>query len=144
MLNDIEATVIKKKATISIEELPEVKGDPLQIRQLFQNLLSNSLKYSKEDVPPVIHITCKMVEKEINGAGSSFYEISITDNGIGFDQQNAERIFKVFQRLHGRNEYPGTGIGLAIVQKVIENHNGSITAESEPEQGATFKVYLPV
>lgn len=142
--SDLEATIIEKKAKFSIGELPEVKGDPVQLRQLFQNLLSNSLKYGKEDVPPVVFIHSTIVKKEINGLLNSFYEIEIADNGIGFEQQHAERIFKVFQRLHGRSEYPGTGIGLAIVQKVIENHNGSITAESEPEKGATFKLYLPV
>jgi signal transduction histidine kinase/PAS domain-containing protein len=144
VLNDLEATINEKKATVLVGELPAVKGDPVQLRQLFQNLLSNSLKYSKENDPPVIAIKSEIVRKERNVANDTYYSIEIQDNGIGFEQQNAERIFKVFQRLHGRSEYPGTGIGLAIVQKVVENHNGSITAESEPEKGATFKVYLPV
>lgn len=144
VLTDLEATVNEKKATISAGELPDVKGDPVQLRQLFQNLLSNSLKYSKEEIPPVVSINSKVVQKEINGVINSYLKIEITDNGIGFEQQHAERIFKVFQRLHGRSEYPGTGIGLAIVQKVVENHHGFITAVSEPEEGSTFKVYLPV
>ena len=144
VLTDLEATIIEKKAKLSIGELPAVKGDEVQLRQLFQNLVSNSLKYSKQDVPAVISITAKIVKKEINDVLCSFNQIQISDNGIGFEQQHAERIFKVFQRLHGRSEYPGTGIGLAIVQKVIENHGGTITAESEPEKGATFTVYLPV
>ena len=144
VLTDLEATVTEKNATISIGELPEVKGDSVQLRQLFQNLLSNSLKYSKEDADPVIAISSSVVQKEINDLPGSYHLIEITDNGIGFEQQHVEKIFKVFQRLHGRSEYPGTGIGLAIVQKVVENHHGSITAESEPGKGATFKVYLPI
>lgn len=144
VLSDLEAIVAEKNAIISVEELPEVKGNPLQLRQLFQNILSNSLKYSKEELAPVISINSKVVQKEINDTTGSYHEIKITDNGIGFEQQYVEKIFKVFQRLHGRSEYPGTGIGLAIVQKVVENHNGYITAESELEKGATFKVYLPV
>ncbi len=144
VLADLEAIVNEKKATVSVGELPEVKGDPVQLRQLFQNLLSNALKYSKEDMAPVVSISSEIVQKEINGVTGSYHKIEITDKGIGFEQQEAERIFKVFQRLHGRSEYPGTGIGLAIVQKVVENHNGSITAESKPGKGATFRVYLPV
>jgi light-regulated signal transduction histidine kinase (bacteriophytochrome) len=144
VLGDLEATITKKKAVITVGELPIVKGDPIQLRQLFQNLLSNSLKYSKEEIPPYVSIKATIVDKELNGLTTSYSEIEVTDNGIGFEQQHVERIFKVFQRLHGRSEYPGTGIGLAIVQKVVENHHGSIIAESEPGEGATFKVYLPV
>lgn len=143
VITDLEATVNEKKAVISAGELPHVKGDPVQLRQLFQNLISNSLKYSKEEIPPVISLKWALVKKEINGLLLSFHEIEIKDNGIGFEQEEVERIFKVFQRLHGRSEYPGTGIGLAIVQKVVENHNGIISAESEPGKGATFRVYLP-
>ncbi len=144
VLSDLEATVTEKNATISVGELPEVKGDPVQLRQLFQNLLSNSLKYSKEEVSPVVSIKATIVQKERDDLANPYHMIEIRDNGIGFEQEHVERIFKVFQRLHGRSEYPGTGIGLAIVQKVVENHNGYITAESEPEKGATFRVYLPV
>lgn len=144
VLTDLEATVSEKNATILVGDLPEVKGDPVQLRQLFQNLISNSLKYSKEKINPVVSIKAEIVNKEINGLTSSYNLIEINDNGIGFEQQYVERIFKVFQRLHGRSEYPGTGIGLAIVQKVIENHNGYITAAGEPGIGSTFSVYLPV
>ncbi len=144
VLSDLEAAVTEKNVTISVGELPQVKGDGVQLRQLFQNLISNSLKYSKEEADPVISISSSSVQKEINVITSSFHLIEVADNGIGFEQQHVERIFKVFQRLHGRSEYPGTGIGLAIVQKVVENHQGYITAESEPGKGSTFKVYLPV
>lgn len=144
VLSDLEAAVTEKNVTISVGELPQVKGDGVQLRQLFQNLISNSLKYSKEEADPVISISSSIVQKEINDITCSFHLIEVADNGIGFEQQHVERIFKVFQRLHGRSEYPGTGIGLAIVQKVVENHHGYITAESEPGKGSTFKVYLPV
>lgn len=144
VLIDLEATITEKNATISLGELPEVKGDAVQLRQLFQNLISNSLKYSKEETDPVIFISYALAHEEINNLTVSYHLIEIADNGIGFEQHHVERIFKVFQRLHGRSEYPGTGIGLAIVHKVVENHHGYITAESEPGKGATFKVYLPV
>lgn len=144
VLTDLEATVTEKKGTVLAGDLPEVKGDAVQLRQLFQNLLSNSLKYSKKEISPVVSINSSIVNREVNGLTCSFNMIEISDNGIGFEQRYVERIFKLFQRLHGRSEYPGTGIGLAIVQKVVENHNGYITAESEPEKGSSFKVYLPV
>lgn len=144
VLTDLEAIVTEKNGTILVGDLPGVKGDPVQLQQLFQNLISNSLKYSKEEISPVVSINSEIVSKEMNGLTNSFNMIKISDNGIGFEQQYADRIFKVFHRLHGRSEYPGTGIGLAIVQKVVENHNGYINAEGEPGIGATFRVYLPV
>lgn len=143
VLNDLEPTIQEKSATIHYGDLPVVKGDALQLRQLVQNILSNSLKYSKSNEAPVVTINCKTVEV-INGTSKLHYQITITDNGIGFEQEHAEKIFKVFQRLHGQSEYPGTGIGLAIVQKVVQNHNGHIYAESAPGKGATFTVSLPV
>ncbi|MCW3106543.1 MAG: hypothetical protein JWQ09_1049, partial [Segetibacter sp.] len=115
----------------------------IQLRQLFQNLLSNSLKYSKAEVSPIISIECNEVVKQTNGATKNFYGIKISDNGIGFEQENAERIFKVFQRLHGQSEFPGTGIGLAIVHKVVENHHGFISAEGHPGEGSTFTILFP-
>ncbi|GEO07571.1 PAS domain-containing sensor histidine kinase [Segetibacter aerophilus] len=143
VLNDLETTITLKKASVTIGTLPEIKGDPIQLHQLFQNLLSNGLKYSKSDVPPVIAIACKNVSKVIDRTTKGFYEITVTDNGIGFEQENAERIFKVFQRLHGQSEFPGTGVGLAIVQKVVESHNGFIHAEGRPAIGSTFTVLFP-
>lgn len=140
---DLEESIKEKNAVITVGELPTVQGDFRQLSQLFQNLLSNSIKYSKTGCPTLISITAEKVEKERNGAAKCFHQIQITDNGIGFEQQYAERIFKVFQRLHGRSEYPGTGIGLAIVQKVVENHRGFITAASEPGKGAIFNIFLP-
>jgi signal transduction histidine kinase len=143
VLNDLETRISEKKAIISIGELPIINGDPVQLSQLFQNLLSNSLKYSHEDTAPVISIACEEVLKLINGVTRKFYEIQVADNGIGFEQEHAERIFKVFHRLHGQSEFPGTGIGLAIVQKVVENHSGVITAEGTPGQGSKFTILFP-
>ncbi|MDQ6813096.1 MAG: ATP-binding protein [Bacteroidota bacterium] len=143
VLIDLETTITIKKAVITTGSLPAIKGDPLQLRQMFQNLLSNSLKYNKADVSPEILIECEEVEKETNGQLNIYYQITITDNGIGFEQENAEKIFKVFQRLHGQSEFPGTGIGLAIVQKVVENHHGFIKAEGRPAIGSVFTILLP-
>jgi signal transduction histidine kinase len=150
VLEDLELTVQDKKATIEVGSLPTIRGHRRQMQQLFQNLLSNALKYSKEDVLPVISIT----SREVSGSELAdslpvldphgrYYLIEVQDNGIGFDQEHAERIFNVFTRLHGKGEYSGAGVGLSIVRKVVENHEGHIWAQSEPGVGSTFKVLLP-
>lgn len=150
VVNDLETSIEEKGAAINITELPVVNGDMRQLRQLFQNLISNALKYSRPDVAPQVTIS----SQQVNGVECKgffaytkpeqlFYLIEVKDNGIGFDQQDAQKIFQVFQRLHGRMEYEGTGIGLAIAQKVVTNHQGHICAEGETGKGATFKVYLP-
>lgn len=144
VLTDLETTVAEQNGTVAAGDLPEVKGDIFQLRQLFQNLITNSLKYCKAETNPVVSITSEMVNRELNGLTSPFNLIKVTANGIGFEQQYADRIFKLFQWLHGRSEYPGTGIGLAIAHKVAENHNRFIEAEGKPGEGAVFKVYLPV
>ena len=150
VLEDLELSIQEKEASISVDPLPTIQGQRRQLQQLFQNLLSNALKYSKQDVPPVISIRYRTIkgkeapvslteaEKEL-----PFHLIEVKDNGIGFEQKEAERIFQMFQRLHGKTEYEGTGIGLAIVQKVVENHRGYIWATSAPGAGATFTVLLP-
>ncbi len=148
--DDLETIIADKKAVIKADPLPIIQGSALQLRQLFQNLLSNSLKFNRANVPPVIEIKTKIrsgsglfslpdSDKKVN----EYAVIMVSDNGIGFDPAQAERIFHVFQRLHGRSEYNGTGIGLAIVQKVIENHHGSIQATAVPGEGATFTILLP-
>ena len=134
----------EKNGNISIIEMCEANIIPFQFHQLFYNLINNALKFSKPNVPPYITVKSTI----ITGTSSPFYpkracKISIADNGIGFDKQFSERIFGVFQKLHGKHEYAGTGIGLAIVKKIVENHNGIITAESELGNGATFIIYLP-
>lgn len=141
VLDDLELRIIQSKARIHIADLPTLEADPVQIRQLFLNLLSNALKYARDDVPPEISLT-----GEIIGAGTpqAHARLTLRDNGIGFDPAYAERIFGVFQRLHGRNTYEGTGIGLAICRKIVERHRGSITAEGCPGEGAVFTIILPL
>ena len=141
--SDLETTIHDKKATIKADPLPVVNGDATQLRQMLQNLISNSLKYSKTDLPPIIEINSSEAS-HLNDHLQPFNKIEVKDNGIGFDQEHAQRIFQVFQRLHGKSEYTGTGVGLAIVHKVVTNHGGVITAESNEDEGATFTIYLPL
>lgn len=150
VLEDMEVTILEKGAHVHVQDLPKVMGDRRQLRQLFQNIIGNGLKYNKKGIPPHVNITAKRIqgsetEAEIPEERGSelFYLIEVTDNGIGFDSDDAERIFRLFQRLHGKAEYEGTGVGLAIVQQVVENHKGYVWADSMPGEGATFKVLLP-
>jgi light-regulated signal transduction histidine kinase (bacteriophytochrome) len=143
VLTDLDAAVAEKKARIEYKDLPVIKADKVQLRQLFQNLLSNSLKYSNPAKAPVITIESEAVQCNLYGSDNSYYKITVADNGIGFEQEHAERIFRMFQRLHGRSEYPGNGVGLAIAYKVVENHNGTITATGKVDEGATFTILLP-
>jgi PAS domain S-box-containing protein len=140
VINDLEISIEQKKASIDIGHLPVIYAIPSQMRQLFQNLLSNALKFSSPDRDPRIFIEASIVHEE----GEEMCRIKVADNGIGFDEKYADRIFNIFQRLHGRNEYEGTGIGLAIVKKIAENHRGSITARSTPGEGSVFTIVLPV
>lgn len=148
--SDLSLVIEEKKATVSSDELPIISAYKVQIKQLFNNLISNSLKFSKTDIQPVITVSCEEIEgKDIEGMEgvrkeSMFYHLRFKDNGIGFESEYAERIFVIFQRLHGRNEYEGTGIGLAICKRVVVNHDGMIRAESMPNEGTTFDVYLPL
>jgi PAS domain S-box-containing protein len=152
VLEDLEVAIAETNAKITVGSLPMIKGHRRQIQQLFQNLITNAVKFRKPDVIPQIHISWSVVRGEdissLNLHQELKYElynlIKISDNGIGFEQEHADKIFQMFQRLHGKQEYEGTGIGLAIVRKVVENHKGFIIAESEPGKGATFKVYLPI
>ncbi len=151
VLSNLEFSVEEARATIILEPLPTVQGDVTQLRQLFQNLLSNALKFRRSDTPPLITISAALVPEtdlppHILPARktATYHHIGVTDNGIGFEEKYLTRIFEVFQRLHGRSQYSGTGIGLAICEKVVANHGGAITALSQPGQGATFCVYLPV
>jgi hypothetical protein len=150
VLEDLELEIEQKKATITLEPLPVVKGNKRQLQQLFQNLISNALKYSKAGKPPQIQISYKLVDGADFGSTLPYsekrglcHQISVKDNGIGFPQADAERIFNVFTRLHGNAEYKGTGVGLSIAQKVVQNHGGYIWAEGVPEQGSVFTVLLP-
>jgi signal transduction histidine kinase len=146
--NEYEDVIKEKKATIEAANLGKVRIIRFQLHQLMQNLISNSLKFSKPQTAPRIIIKSRHVpgSKLINEKLSSqisYCHIIYTDNGIGFDPQYNERIFEVFQRLHGQNEYKGTGMGLAICKRIIENHNGIITASGKVNKGTRFDMYIP-
>jgi light-regulated signal transduction histidine kinase (bacteriophytochrome) len=126
-------------ATVEFDHLPKIEADPSQMRQLLQNLISNAIKFRKENVAPIVQILVKSLQKDER----DFCEIRVSDNGIGLEQKYSDRIFQMFQRLHGRNAYEGTGIGLAICRKIVERHGGMIAVESQIDQGATFILTLP-
>ncbi len=149
VLSDMEITVSQTHARITISSLPAIEANMTQMQQLFQNLLSNALKFSGENA--VITISGEMTgdipattAKKPNGIPPKFCKISVKDNGIGFEEIYLDKIFSPFQRLHGKKEYEGTGIGLAICRKIVEKHHGVITAESIPGKGATFIIVLPL
>ncbi len=151
VIQDLDNIIKEKKAIINVAKLRHVKGSAPQFRQTFQNLLSNSLKFSKPDVAPIITITSRIITAQESKIKISqkqenvkFQQIEIADNGIGFEQEYAEKIFQVFERLHGYEVYPGSGIGLSIVQKLIENHHGYISAEGELNKGSVFRILLPL
>lgn len=152
VLVDLDLRIQETNATIDISDsLPTVQGDKTQLGQLFMNLLSNALKFRRVDVTPHIRIrSSKLSATDLplsvtpTRQAPFYYRIDVTDNGIGFDEKYLDRIFQVFQRLHSKHQYAGTGIGLAICEKVVANHGGAITARSKAGQGATFSVFLPV
>ncbi|MBF4487343.1 MULTISPECIES: PAS domain S-box protein [unclassified Flavobacterium] len=146
---DLKEELEQKGAIIEIDNTCEASIIPFQFRQLLYNLASNSLKFANPDIPTIIKINCEFTKGEnLNNESlakeANYCHISISDNGIGFEPQYSKKIFEVFQRLHGKLEYTGTGIGLAIVKKIVENHNGTITAKGEKNKGATFDIYIPV
>jgi PAS domain S-box-containing protein len=146
---DIKETNPEKNAVIEIGPLCEANVIPFQFRQLLYNLVNNAIKFAKPGTPPHITITSETVKgadvkTENLNSQISYCHISVTDNGIGFDPQYSKRIFEVFQRLHGKDEYSGTGIGLAIVKKIVDNHNGAISATGTIGGGARFDIYLPL
>ncbi|MES2411485.1 MAG: CHASE3 domain-containing protein [Bacteroidota bacterium] len=145
---DLLQIIEEKQAIIQNDKLPTMTVIPFQIQQLFVNLIGNSLKYSKKDAVPKIKISCKKIiaaDEDLipKMTKEKFYKITFKDNGIGFEQEYAEKIFVLFNRLHNKNEYVGTGIGLAICKKIVENHKGFIFGEGKPDAGATFTIYLP-
>ncbi|HEU4473058.1 MAG TPA: ATP-binding protein, partial [Flavisolibacter sp.] len=147
---DLELEIEEKKAVLKWEGLPTVNGHMRQLQQLFHNLLGNALKYTRPGIAPEIFLSCSLITGRESGIhlpadelGRHFYQIKVKDNGIGFEQKDAEKIFHVFQRLHGNSEYRGTGVGLSIARKVAENHHGYISAQSEPGKGSIFQVLLP-
>ncbi|WP_339837150.1 PAS domain-containing protein [uncultured Flavobacterium sp.] len=148
-LLELSQYIEDKKALINHSKLPKINGISFQIQQLFTNLLSNSLKYAKENVQPIINIELTEVDAKNESrlkdiTNKKYYKIEFSDNGIGFDQENADKIFLLFNRLHGKTEYQGTGVGLAICKKIVETHDGQIFASSKLGEGATFTIYFPV
>ena len=149
ILEDLKDLILEKQATIEVGKLCHVKVIPFQFHQLFQNLINNSLKFSSPERKPIIKITSTVVDElnfqhpKILNKGK-YCHITVSDNGIGFDQKYNEKIFEIFQRLHTNSEYEGTGIGLAIVNKIVENHKGFFIATGKANQGATFDIYIPV
>ncbi|HMJ70405.1 MAG TPA: PAS domain S-box protein [Cyclobacteriaceae bacterium] len=148
VLEELKETIDEKHATIEAGDLHDARVIPFQFRQMMHNLIGNALKFSKPGSPPVIVIRNRKVnQSEANNAGLSpgkeYSHISVADNGLGFDPQYKDRIFDVFQRVHDKEKFAGTGIGLSIVKKIVDNHNGIVTATSEPDKGATFDIYIP-
>lgn len=146
--SDMELKIEESEALIHTSPLPVMEVIPSQIKQLFNNLLNNSIKFKIADRRPVITIDCEKLsnpEKNSHNLRNSkeYYKLSVTDNGIGFEREYADRIFQIFQRLHGKNEFPGSGIGLAICKKIVENHHGIIYADAEINSGSVFTVILP-
>ncbi|MES2241094.1 MAG: CHASE3 domain-containing protein [Bacteroidota bacterium] len=148
-ISELSENITEKKAVINIEKLHQIQGIQFQLEQLFINIISNSLKYSKTDEAPIISITSKKVKasktpKLNDNSKKEYIKITFKDNGLGFEQEYAEKIFLLFNRLHGKKEYPGTGVGLAICKKIVENHKGYIFAKGKPDEGAVFEIYLPI
>ncbi|MFD2571975.1 ATP-binding protein [Spirosoma soli] len=148
VLTDLDFSIQESHTVIDVDELPTVPGDQRQLRQLFQNLLVNAIKFVRPGETPHIKITSRPAQPDeltpaLQTKQKPYVALAVEDNGIGFDQEFQDRIFQLFERLHSRSQYQGTGIGLAICKRVVENHDGQIRAHSAPGQGATFVVYLP-
>jgi PAS domain S-box-containing protein len=148
VVNDLEGRIEQVKGRVELGTLPMIDAEALQMRQLFQNLIGNALKFRRPEAPPVVKVAAEIITgfsaEGDDGVPKKFCQLTVSDNGIGFDEKYLDRIFTVFQRLHTRNEYEGTGMGLAIARKIALFHHGDITARSKPGEGATFIVTLPV
>lgn len=160
VLSDLEVRIEKSGARIEVGDLPTLEADPVQMRQLFQNLIGNALKFQSPGATPVVHIRGRILTPPVPGGQTGFLgrkaadaaaagddqmcELVVQDNGIGFDEKYLDKIFAVFQRLHGRQEYEGTGIGLAVCRRIADRHGGKLTARSKPGEGASFIITLPL
>ena len=144
VLSDLQIRIEETVATIEVGELPKIEADPMQMRQLFQNLIGNAIKFRKKDVDPVVRITAEFIMTQDLAVPGRAVTIKVADNGIGFEQQFKDQIFVIFQRLHSRNEYEGTGIGLATCRKIVERHQGLIDAIGIQGEGSTFLITLPL
>jgi two-component system sensor kinase FixL len=148
VVSDLEVQIEQAGGRVEVGKLPTIQADPLQMRQLLQNLIGNALKFRRPEEPPVVKIEGRYVSggerREGHARAGEMCRVTVADNGIGFDPRHQERIFGIFQRLHPRDVYEGTGIGLALCRKIAEHHGGTITAQGSPNQGSTFEVLLPV
>ncbi len=148
VIDDLETLIQKTNGRVEVAGLPTIDADPLQMRQLFQNLIANALKFHRPEVDPVVIIRSEAfteaADRSDDTSQTQFTRISVEDNGIGFDEKYLDRIFTPFQRLHGRGEYEGTGIGLAVCRKIVERHHGSLSATSVQGKGSTFIAVLPI
>jgi PAS domain S-box-containing protein len=146
VVSDLEVRIEQTGGRVEIGELPVLHADPMQMRQLLQNLIGNALKFHRAGEKPLVKVYAETVpaSDEMRAAGEKICRLVIEDNGIGFDEKYLDRIFTVFQRLHGRMEYEGSGIGLAVCRKIVERHGGQITAKSAEGAGATFFIDLPL
>jgi PAS domain S-box-containing protein len=147
VLSDLEVRIQQTEGRVEVGELPTINADPLQMRQLLQNLIGNALKFHRDKEQPIVKINAQLFKDQqpiAKASSANICQITVEDNGIGFDEKYLDRIFNVFQRLQGRNQYEGTGMGLAICRKIVERHGGSITAESNLGRGAKFIVTLPI
>jgi light-regulated signal transduction histidine kinase (bacteriophytochrome) len=143
ILSDLELRILETKAQVSVADLPTIRSDRSQMRQLLQNLVLNALKFHRLGTPPVIQIGCEQAAQDGGNGKVAELQLFVQDNGIGFEEKYLDRIFLPFQRLHGQDIYEGSGIGLAICRKIAERHGGSITAKSTPGSGSRFIVKLP-
>jgi len=148
-VDDLGGRIEQVKGRVEVGQLPPIAAEALQMRQLIQNLIANALKFRRPEVAPVVKVDARIIiaappRAPAGAAPERLCELTVSDNGIGFDEKYLDRIFNVFQRLHSRNEYEGTGMGLAIAKKIVLYHRGEITAKSRPGHGAAFIVTLPV
>jgi signal transduction histidine kinase len=147
VIRELDWKIKEKNARMLVDPLPSIPGNRNLLESMFSNLIENALKYSKEDTPPVITIRYQEVIPVITEGRESprrdFCRVLVQDNGIGFEQKYADHIFSMFRRLHNPDEFDGTGIGLALCKKIVDRHNGYISAQSEPNKGSTFIVSLP-
>lgn len=145
---ELKEEMEETKGFIEFSNLPIVRGISFQLHQLFLNLFRNSLKFSKADTIPLLKVSISKEQADLDlpslETGKTYYKVSVSDNGIGFNNDHAQTIFNVFKRLHSAKKYTGTGIGLAICKKIMENHDGLITAKGDVNVGSTFDLYFPV
>jgi signal transduction histidine kinase len=141
VVSDLEPRILSTGGQVVVEALPWVEADPIQIHLVLQNLIGNGLKFHKPDTPPIVKVSGTVIQSE-TGKGE-VAAIQVEDNGIGFEEEQLEKILQPFQRLHSRSDYEGTGMGLAIVKKILERHHGEISARSTPGAGSTFLITLP-